>query len=584
MKKNKFYVYLPVIWGILLIIISIFNTYQNNNVCGIIGGVLLIIIPYVYTSIPIIQDRHKENNNLKNRLSENTFTDRKTDLQNLVNLLHNHKIIQLTGNECQCGKSWLALKLIDCLNHPKDKDFIHYNNLNKLFKNVYYIDMKEKTDLEINSFFEDRIITKKTLIIVDHITKVDYIFSKQEIYDFSLIFITASKIDVKGIVYYISRFEIDNIPKLQKNINRNYSNIEILSKNEIETLYDMTYGNIGKIHFLLEHQEYVLWLKQLAQNLQTKYDKELNIIQISLFTGDYVKANDLLDSFHCRYKIELLNNNDLYFKFYIMKSDCEHLLNNYKKALAILGTLRKKELKIYSINNKADVLEAHVYKHLWQCNKALIILQSIESSNICGLTDSLGILVAKYFVDDLYVPNCNLNSLSAFFSAFEKCKDSKLEKSTKDTYKIMRNESIYLYYKKKYTRKEILEPINLVICKYQNENNRLLANAYFIRAEINRLFHKYKATLLDYNRCLTITEDNNIKIQVNIMKYYLAYIKNITIFKSDNHLTKKQLYSLCNNKNEYGMLLMRRINSIELEDPNKDHIIHCFEHRIMTIL
>ena len=102
MKKNKFYVYLPVIWVILLIIISIFNTYQNNNVCGIIGGGLLIIIPYVYTSIPIIQDRHKENNNLKNRLSENTFTDRKIDLLNLVNLLHNHKIIQLTGNECQC--------------------------------------------------------------------------------------------------------------------------------------------------------------------------------------------------------------------------------------------------------------------------------------------------------------------------------------------------------------------------------------------------------------------------------------------------------------------------------------------------
>lgn len=584
MKKNKFYVYLPMILGILLVIISIFSTYQNNNVWGIVGGILLIIIPYVYTSSPIIKERQKENNNLKNRLSENTFTDRKIDLQNLVNLLHNHKIIQLTGNECQCGKSWLALKLIDCLNHPEDEDFIHYNNLSKLFKNVYYVDMKKKTDLEINSFFEDRIITEKTLIIVDHITKVDYIFSKQEIYDFSLIFITASKIDANGIIYYISKFEIDNIPKLQKNINRNYSNIEILSKNEIETLYDMTYGNIGKIHFLLEHQEYVLWIKQLTQNLQTKYDKELNIIQISLFTGDYVKANELLDSFHRRYETELLNNNDLYFKFYIMKSDCEHLLNNYKNALAILGTLRKKELKIYSTDNKADVLEAHFYKHLWQCNKALTILQSIESSNICGLTDSLGILVAKYFVDDLYVPNCDLNSLSAFFSVFEKCKDSKLEKSTKDTCKIMRNESIYLYYKKKYTRKEILEPINLVICKYQNENNRLLANAYFIRAEINRLFHKYKATLLDYNRCMTITEDNNIKIQVNIMKYYLAHIKNISIFKSDNHLTKEQLYSLCNNKNEYGMLLIRRINSIELKDPNKDQIIRCFERRIMTIL
>lgn len=154
----------------------------------------------------------------------------------------------------------------------------------------------------------------------------------------------------------------------------------------------------------------------------------------------------------------------------------------------------------------------------------------------------------------------------------------------KDIYKIMRNESIYLFYKKKYTRKNILEPINSVILKYKKENNRLLANAYFIRAEINRLFQKYKATLLDYNRCLTITDDDNIKIQVNIMKYYLASIKKITIFKTDNHLSKEQIYKLCNNKNKYGMLLIQRINCIELDDPNKDQITYCFEHRIMTIL
>lgn len=583
MKKEKIYVHIPIILGIILVIISIFSTYPNNNIWGIIGGVLLIIIPYIYTVIPIIKERYKDNNNLKNRLSENTFTDRKNDLQNLVYLLQNHKIIQLTGNERQCGKSWLALKLIDCIRHPKDIEFIHFYNLKNLFKKVYYLDMDKNTDLEINSFFEKNIVTNKTLIIVDHIKKVDYIFSKQEVYHFSLIFITASKIESKGIIYYISKFEIDNVPKLQINISRNYINIEILSKNEIETLYDVTYGNIGKIHFLLERQEYVQWIKQLAHNMQTRYDKDLNAIQILLFTGNYAKAKDSLESFHHQYKKELLNNNDLYFKYYIMKSDCEHLLNNYKNALNILGTLKKNELNIYNIDNKVDVLEAHFYKHLWQCDKALIILQSIEAVNICGLTDSLGILVAKYFVDDLQVPNRKLNSLATFFSVFEKCKDSKLEKRTKDIYKIMRNESIYLYYKKKYTRKEILEPINSVIIKYQNENNRLLANAYFIRAEINRLFQKYKDALLDYNRCLTITDDDNIKIQVDIMKYYLAYIKEISIFKSD-HLSKEHIYKLCKNQNEYGMLLIRRINSIELEDPNKEQIIRCFESRIMTIL
>ena len=201
MKKDKFYVYLPMILGIVLIILSILNSFENNNVWGIIGGVLLIIIPYVYTSIPIIYERYKENNSLKNRLSENTFTDRQTDLQNLISLLHNHKIIQLTGNERQCGKSWLALKLIDCINHPNDVDFIHHHSLKKLFKRIYYIDMKQKSDSDINYFFENNIVTNKTLIIIDHIKKVDYIFSKQEAYNFSLIFITASIVDTKGELY-----------------------------------------------------------------------------------------------------------------------------------------------------------------------------------------------------------------------------------------------------------------------------------------------------------------------------------------------------------------------------------------------
>ena len=111
-----------------------------------------------------------------------------------------------------------------------------------------------------------------------------------------------------------------------------------------------------------------------------------------------------------------------------------------------------------------------------------------------------------------------------------------------------------------------------------------MANAYFIRAEINRLFKKYKLALLDYNSCTLITDDDNIKIQVNIMKYYLAKIQKIRIFKGDNFLSKDEICDLCKGKNNYGMLLVHRLNSIELNDPDKEQIVNCFEHRIMTIL
>lgn len=57
-------------------------------------------------------------------------------------------------------------------------------------------------------------------------------------------------------------------------------------------MYEVTYGNIGKIHFLLERQEYVLWIKQLALKLQTNYDKTLNTIQLALFSGKYVDAQN----------------------------------------------------------------------------------------------------------------------------------------------------------------------------------------------------------------------------------------------------------------------------------------------------
>lgn len=588
MKKNKsqnIRIFLPIFFGVILVIIYIYTTRKSSNILMIIFGVLLLIIPYVYSVLPIMHERNKEKNTFINRLSENTFTDRQKDLQELINLINEYKIIQLIGKEHKCGKSWLAFKLIDYIRHPKDIEFKKYVLSKSYIKKVYYVDLQEMTELDLNLFFENNIINKKTLIVTDHVKKIDAILSKQNIYGFSLIFIPTSCIETKGIVYQISDFASDNIPILQENIKHNYSNIETLNEKEIAILYQLTFGNIGKIHFILERQEYVKWIKQLASNLQTTYDKELNSIQLDLYKGDYSIAKKKLDNFAETYRIALSNNNDLFFKYYIMKSDCEHLLNNYQNALSLLYVLKNRGLISYNQNNKIEILEAHYNKHLWKCNEALLILQKIQEFNICGLTDSLGILVAKYFVDDLSVPYSNLSSLETFLNNFKMCQTSLLQKDDWNVLKIMRNEAIYLYYKNSYNDiNDLIKPINDVIEGYKAENNRLLANAYFIRAEINRLFKKYKLALLDYNSCTLITDDDNIKIQVNIMKYYLAKIQKIRIFKGDNFLSKDEICDLCKGKNNYGMLLVHRLNSIELNDPDKEQIVNCFEHRIMTIL
>ena len=584
MKNKKILLYLLIISGLLLIFSSIVGYYQGNEISfyGMVAGIILVVIPFVYTVLPISYDYLLKINNMKNRLSSNTFTDRYNDLQNLITALSQEKVIMLTGAYPQCGKSWLAKKLFDCINNPKDPEFKNINN--KFIKKAYYLDMQNKNEEDIHYFFENHIITNKTLIIIDHIKEIDYIFSKQELYGFFLVYVTRSFIGTKGKPYCISEFAPEYIPDLQNNIRKNYTNIDTLDENEIKVLYNLTSGNIGKIHFLLERQEYVEWIKQLNHKEQTSYDEELSAVQLELFIGEYANARKLLDIFYNKYLNVLFKNNDLYYKYYLLKSDCEHLLNNYQNALDILMPLKKKELVIYNSDCTLEILEAHYYKHLWKCDKALEILKSIEANTISGMTDALGILVAKYFIDDLNVPNSNLDSLTVFMNTLEFCEKNTLPKSKKDLLKIERNKSIYLYYKGNHTKKEILEPINSVISKYTNENNRLLANAYFIRAEINRLFQNYKQTLLDYENSLERTNDNNIKIQVNVMKYYLKHIKKVTRLNFKGSLSKEEIIKLCKDKNNYGIKLIHRINSIELGDPQKDKIIECFDTRIMTIL
>ena len=157
-------------------------------------------------------------------------------------------------------------------------------------------------------------------------------------------------------------------------------------------------------------------------------------------------------------------------------------------------------------------------------------------------------------------------------------------KTDDEILKLNRHETIYKYYFEKSSNDELIEISSRVITSYKARNSRLLANAYFIRAEIYRITMNYEEAILDYQRCGSVTDDNNIKIQINVMMYYLDKIKKISSINFPKYLSKDEIIILCKNRNKYGEILISKINSIELNDPECDKIINCFDTRIMTIL
>lgn len=576
---------------VLLIISFVLNYKQYSYSLSImIVSATGIIITSFYSFIPLFNYYKQKDNNKKNRLSDYTFTDRHYDIHHIIELLVcKEHTIEITGKEEQCGKTWLAKKLCDYINlgyDEKPQNIKEYLNIKTSIKKAYYIDMNNKTNEVINCFFEKHIINKKVLLVFDHVNDIDYIISKQRIYHFQLVYIL--NINTNAVSLYqheVSKFDENNIPLLQDKIIKTHPKIERLTKNEIEILYEITNGNVSKIHKLLSRSEYIQWINDITQNTNTDYDIELNKIQLDLYVGNYQAAQASIKTLENKYKDIYHSNYDLLFKIKLIASDCEHLLNNYENALAIISVLETKELKKFNKNFTIELHKAHYYKHLWKCNEALSILKNIENETFSGMSDALGVLSSKYFINDLYVQDSNESSLEIYKKTYIKAKNSNMGKSDEETLKLKRHEAIVKYYSQEGSFDELIKITNTVIDAYKAKNSRLLANAYFVRAEINRMFKKYENTILDYNRCLSVTDDNNIKIQVNIMLYYLNKIKKIHLDNFPEYMSKSEISSLCcNKKNKYGEILVRKINSIELNDPEYKQIIKCFDTRIMTIL
>lgn len=576
---------------ILLIVTSLFFNPNENKyslllfIFSIIGSV----ISACYSFIPIYNHIKLLENENKNRLSDSTFTDRYEDIKHILEkLLTKEHSIEIKGNEEQCGKSWLAKKICDFINFSDEEEYrslIKNTKVKKQIKKAYYIDMNEKNEAQLNEFLQSQIINPKVLLIFDHVKDINLILTKQQLYHFQLIYILDKNTHSENLYQHvISRFNEEDIPLLQNKIKKNHSKLDTISRKEIETLFNLTNGNIGKIYAILSRAEYINWIKDITNKLNTDYDIKIHEIQLNLYTGDYVKSRNLIYEFENKYKEMYNKNNDLFFKIKLIESDCEHLLNNYEKALATLLPLKKKELYFANHNFNIELHEAHYNKHLWRCNEALVILKSIEKKSFSGIVDSLGILTSKYFIDDLYIPFSEETTLEVYRKNYIKAQNSNLYKTDDEILKLNRHETIYKYYFEKSSNDELIEISSRVITSYKARNSRLLANAYFIRAEIYRITMNYEKAILDYQRCGSVTDDNNIKIQINVMMYYLDKIKKISSINFPKYLSKDEIIILCKNRNKYGEILISKINSIELNDPECDKIINCFDTRIMTIL
>ena len=557
-----------------------YSAYKNMWI-GLIS-VFVVIIPSVYSLIPLIVEQRKLKSFRKNRLTESIFTDRKEDLEDIIRILNiKEHCIQITGEEAQCGKTWMAKRLCDYINNQKDPEF-----RNMKLKCTYitddYLDMDNYTEKELDAYFKDNIVTNKTVLIFDHVDNFTVILGKQRQFHFQMIYILKNNVTQALTTHTMSAFSQKDIEELQHKIKKCYPGISNLTQNEVDTLFQLTDGNIGRITALLSDQRCVLLIKHITNKKATEYEQRLHKIQIHIRSRYYQDARQKLSKFESDYKSDFHNNVHLSYKYNLILSNCEHMLNQYQTALDTLSIIELKPYQQYNLDFEIELYKAHYNKHLWNCNEALEILENIKDRSFAALVDSLGILTAKYFVDDLFVPNSSDDSLEEFYKRFQKARNSSLKHNDYDDYKLKRYLPIFFIYKEKPVQEDqLINMIDEVIKIYESENNRLRANAYFVKAEIYRLYKKYENAVTEYKRCLDTTFDDNIKLQTNLMVYYLVKIKKIEL---DFELMPENALSELSKNNKYSRIVRHRIRNIELGDSNAVQIQEQIDSRIMPIL
>lgn len=579
--KKVIYAYIVSVLGVAGISIGT-NMQDNKDIKNSILIMLVVLIPAIYSLIPLIKEAILAVNRSKYRLTSEIFTDRENDLRHLLTMLssQDHRI-EIKGKEESCGKTWLAMRLCDYINNPKDKSLC-LPDIKIPYKRAFYFDLQNCDTEKLKNFFNSHIIVPKDVIIFDHVEDIEKLISMQERYHFQMVYVMRQLIETDFSSHYISKFNIEDMEKLHNKIRSTYPKLGELTKKEFDKLFELTNGNIGRISGVLGKQKSIQWLKDITNGSKTEYDIELDKIQIDLFVGHYKTAEEKLGNFNLKYSEAKKSIMDLNYKYLLMLSDCKHLLNNYTDALCVLSLIETQEYRVYNKNYEIELHKAHYCKHLWNCDEALSILRNIKGKSYSAIVDSLGILAAKYFINDLHVDFSDKSSIEVYKDYYICAQNSNLIHTQADAYKLMRHKSIYEYYVHSDSNlTDLISNANEIIAIYNAENNRLLANAYFVQGEIYRLYKEYDNAIVSYKNCLNITHDNNIIIQVNLMVYYLKFIKKLNL--DFNIINDETIIRICE-CNNYADKVYRRIKCIELNDSNANEIITCFDSRIMPIL
>ena len=136
-------------------------------------------------------------------------------------------------------------------------------------------------------------------------------------------------------------------------------------------------------------------IKDISNKAPTEYEKCLHKIELDIIVGKYQIARNNLSKFETEYKNDFSSNIHLTYKYNLILSDCEHMLNQYETALATLSIIEIPLYKKYNQDFEIELHKAHYNKHLWNCNEALEILDNIKGNSFAALVDSLGILAAN---------------------------------------------------------------------------------------------------------------------------------------------------------------------------------------------
>ena len=151
-----------------------------------------------------------------------------------------------------------------------------------------------------------------------------------------------------------------------------------------------------------------------------------------MFVGHYKTAEDKLNEFNLKYGKAMKSIMDISYKYLLMLSDCKHLLNDYTDALSVLSLIETQDYKVYNKNYEIELHKAHYCKHLWRCDEALSILRDINKVSYSAIVDSLGILAAKYFINDLHIDFSDKSSIEVYENYYICAENSNLSHTQAD--------------------------------------------------------------------------------------------------------------------------------------------------------